>query len=315
MNFSNSQDAKILIVSASDSRFMPFLRGLMTSLAQSLAHPRIQMACFDLGLTDADRSWLTEQGCMLAIPGAHLGVRAEDHSASLRSFLARPFLPEYFPGHDVYAWVDSDVWLQDESVLSHYVEGACTEGMAVTHERTSDYRLQLWLLAWTAKHMALGYGATTTAHLMRRPHLNAGFFAIHARAPHWAAWARRYEAAIKRTGALVPHDQFALNHAIYGDLFGVSDMLDTRFLDPGCNWICDRGIPMWNDAAGAFCKPSAPFEPIGALHLAGPAKRMRYTIARSGGGSFQTFLLQGASPHNPIIAGPLDAQPAIRAAA
>jgi hypothetical protein len=315
MSLSNPADAKILIVSASDSRFMPFLRGMMASMQGWLAKLHVQMACFDLGLTDEDRAWLRAQGCTVATPRAHLGVREEDHSAALRSFLARPFLPEYFPGHDVYVWVDSDVWLQDEAVLSEYVAGACAEGMAVTHERTSDYRLQLWLLAWTAKHMALGYGAATTTHLMRRPHLNAGFFAIHANAPHWEAWARRYEAAIKRTGALVPHDQFSLNHAIYGDLFGEKDMLDTKSLDPRCNWICDRGIPMWNDAAGAFCKPSAPFEPIGAMHLAGPAKRTRYTIARSSGGSFLTYLLQGASPTNPVTSGPLDAPPAIREAA
>lgn len=315
MSYSDPKDAKILIVSASDSKFMPFLRGLMSSMPQTLANPRVKMACFDLGLTEQDRSWLAAQGCRIAIPGGHLGVRREDHSAALRSFLARPFLPDYFPGYDVYLWIDSDVWLQDEAVLAEYVDGACTDGMAVTHERTSDYRLQLWLLAWTAKHMALGYGPATATHLMRRPHLNAGFFAIHAQAPHWDAWARRYQAAIKRTGALVPHDQFAMNHAIYGDLFGEQEMLETRFLDPGCNWICDRGIPMWNDDAGAFCKPSAPFQPIGALHLAGPAKRTRYTIARSAGGSFQTYLLQGASPNSPVTVGPLESQPALRSAA
>jgi hypothetical protein len=286
----------------------------MASLSQSLASPRVEMACFDLGLDDADRIWLRDRGCAVATPRSHLGVREEDHSAALRSFLARPFLPEYFPGHDVYVWIDSDVWLQDEAVLPEYVEGACAEGMAVTHEKTSAYRLQLWLMAWTAKHMALGYGAAAAAHLMRRPHVNAGFFAIHATAPHWAAWAARYEAAIRRTGALVPHDQFSLNHAIHGDLFG-GGTVRTRLLEPRCNWICDRGIPMWNDATGRFCEPTAPFAPIGALHLAGPAKRVRYTIARSGGGSFETFLLQGASPEHPILTGPLETRAPIREAA
>ncbi len=77
-----------------------------------------------------------------------------------------------------------------------------------------------------------------------------------------------------------------------------------RLLDPSCNWICDRGIPMWNDAEQAFCKPYKPFATIGALHLAGPAKRQRYTIRRTEGGCFETFLVRGASPTNPVHAAP-----------
>src|ERR1700737_3121414 len=106
-------------------------------------------------------------------------------------------------------------------------------------------------------------------------------FAIHADAPHWREWARRYEAAIARTGALVPHDQFALNQALHGALFERGPRLETRLLDPTCNWICDRGVPMWNDAEGAFCRPYAPYDSIGVLHLAGPAKRKTYAIRRT----------------------------------
>jgi hypothetical protein len=53
---------------------------------------------------------------------------------------------------------------------------------------------------------------------------------------------------------------------------------------------------------GAFCKPYAPFAPIGALHLAGPAKRTSYRIRRTGGGAFETFLGYGASPEQPAAA-------------
>jgi len=50
-----------------------------------------------------------------------------------------------------------------------------------------------------------------------------------------------------------------------------------------------------------FCEPRAPFRPIGAMHLAGPAKRTRYTIRRSGGGSFTSCLIKGARPDNPAL--------------
>lgn len=286
---------------------MPFLRGMIGSLETLLARPGMELACFDLGLSGEDRAWLEAKGARLAIPQAHLGIRAADHSPALLSFLARPFLPEYFPGYDVYAWIDSDVWLQDSSVVDRYVAGATSAGMAVTHERERGYRFQPWLFGWTAKHMLLGYGPVTGAHLLRHRHVNAGFFAIHADAPHWQAWARRYQAAIERTGALVPHDQFALNHALHGNIFGARDVPGAALLDPGCNWICDRGIPMWNDERSAFCKPYAPYEPIGAIHLAGPAKRTVYDIVRTGGGTFRTCILRGASPQHPITTLPLDA--------
>jgi hypothetical protein len=53
---------------------------------------------------------------------------------------------------------------------------------------------------------------------------------------------------------------------------------------------------MWNDAEGAFCEPYPPFRPIGALHLAGPAKRTEYVIRRTGGGDFTAALLYGTRP-------------------
>ena len=218
----------------------------------------------------------------------------------MRSFLARPFLREYFPGFDVYVWIDSDVWLQDPGVFDEYVAGALDAGFAVTHESERAYRFQAWLFAWTLKHFVLGYGPANGARLALRTHVNAGFFAARADAPHWQEWSRRYAAAIARTGALVPHDQFALNHALHGDPIGGGRASRAKLLDPRCNWICDRGIPMWNDAEGAFCKPYPPFASIGALHLAGPAKRACYTVRRTGGGSFETCIVRGASPSNPV---------------
>ena len=300
-----STPPRILIVSATDSRFLPFLKGLLASLQPSLARPGVSFACFDIGLSPKDRAWLSEQGAVVP-PGSHFGLDPDTHSPALRSFLARPFLREYFPGFDVYMWIDSDVWLQDQGVIEEYVQGALADGMAITHERERAYRFQSFLFNWTLKHFVLGYGAPNAVHLMLRRHVNAGFFALSAAAPQWAEWARRYEAAIQRTGKLVPHDQFALNHALHGDWSGQRPA-GARLLDPRCNWICDRGAPMWNDAEQAFCKPYAPFAPIGALHLAGPAKRKVYTIKRTGGGSFDTYVLRGSSPASPILSGPLEA--------
>jgi len=297
---------KIIVVTASDSRFMPFLRGMLASIRGRLALPSVALACFDIGLEAGDRAWLEAEGAQVVAPRAHLRVTAEGLRPALLSFLARPFLQEYFPGHDVYLWIDSDVWLQDAGTFDTYVDSAMAHGMAIAHERTRAYRLQPWLFGWTAKHFLLGYGPAGAAYLLTRRHLNAGFFAIKAGAPHWAAWATHYERAIGRSGALVPHDQFALNQALHGAVPGRG--LPACLLAPRFNWICDRGIPMWNDEAASFCEPLPPFTPIGALHLAGPAKRTAYQIRRTGGGAFTTCLLHGATPDAPA-ASPLAAEP------
>ena len=237
--------------------------------------------------------------------GGHFGLDADAYPVPLRSFLARPFLPRYFPGYDVYVWIDSDVWLQRPTVLDTYVACASRFGMALSHEGERAYRFQAWLLGWTGKHFMKGYGVATGTRLLLRRHLNAGFFAAAHDAPHWAAWAARYQVAIKRSGMLVPHDQFALVQAVHTGARDGAGRLPTALLDPDCNWICDRGVPMWNDRTGLFCKPYAPYAPIGALHLAGPAKKTAYLIRRTGGGSFETFLTQGASPGSPASVGPL----------
>ena len=290
---------RVLIVSASDSRFFGFLSDMLDSIAGVLARPEVDLACFDLGLRAADRAVLERRGAIVRPPGGHLGQDPAQHGPALCSFLARPFLREYFPGYDVYVWIDSDIWMQREGVLDDYVAAAQANGLAVAHESERAYRFQPELFGWTAKHFLLGYGPLTGAWLLSRRHVNAGLFALAADAPQWDDWARRYDAAIRRTGKLVPHDQFALNHAIHAAAGRPA------LLDPACNWICERGPPMWNDREQAFCRPYPPFDRIDALHLAGPGKRTAYMIRRTGGGSFVTMVRRGTSPDRVLV--PTDA--------
>ncbi len=291
------QGRRVLIVSAADARFGHYLKSMVESVQPVLALPNVDLACLDIGLGASDLAWLAPHTDMIRPPAAHLGIDAAVHKPALLSFLARPFLRDYFPGYDVYVWIDSDIWLQDPGVVSLYVDGAIACGMALTHEEERAYRFQPKLFGWTAKHFLLGYGPLTGAYLLARPHVNAGFFALAGDAPQWEAWARRYEAAIRRTGALVPHDQFALNHALHAR---GGQRAEARLLDPTCNWICDRGVPMWNDDIGAYCKPYPPYERISALHLAGPAKYKTSLVRRTGGGSFTSFILRGTSPEHPV---------------
>jgi hypothetical protein len=284
---------RVVAVSSADTGYFPLLRDMILSLDRQMtadpALPPIDLGIFDLGLTAEERHWLAPHTDRIVAPRPHFALGAGARPLDL-AFLVRPFLPEYFPGFDIYLWIDSDVWLQSPDTVTAMIAGAQQKGMALVHESERAYRFQGWLFLWTAKHFVLGYGAVRGLRLLARPHLNAGIFAIHRDAPHWRAWAERYRAAIKRTGLLTPHDQFALNQAVY------QDHLPTEFLPPRLNWICDRGVPMWNDATQGFCEPYPPYHKISALHLAGPAKRRSYRVRRTSGSEFEAMIRYGAGP-------------------
>lgn len=283
--------SRVVFISSADTKFFSLLREMLDSLDRlpQAEMPAYDLAIFDLGLSPEDREWLAQRNATIVVPRPHDGLGSVDRPLEL-AFLVRPYLREYFPDYDIYVWIDSDVWLQTPEALHALIDGAASKGMAIAHENERGYRFQRKLFLWTAKHFLLGYGVARGLWLLTRPHLNAGMFAIRHDAPHWAAWAARYRAAIERTGKLTPHDQFALNQAIY------QDKLPTEILSPRANWICDRGVPMWNDEAQEFCEPYPPYRRISALHLAGPGKRTVYRIRRTGGSAFNAMIRFGMVP-------------------
>ncbi len=286
---------KIIIITGGDSKVMPVLQGLIRSLEAFEERKSVEIGCLDVGQTDVDRAWLTDRNVIVVEPTTHLGVPTERLKPYERAFVARPFLRDYFPGRDIYVWIDSDVWLQGWWVIDAYCKGAVSTGMAIAHERERAYVVQAWLLAWFAKHMILGYGVLNAAWLLSRPHLNAGLFAMRADSPHWDLWVQHYQSAWNRTGTFNPHDQFSINRLVYGTPFSPANV-QTTILPPRYNWICDRGTPMWNDTDNTLCEPYPPYNTIGAVHLAGPGKTTEYTVKRTGGGSFDAYLLQGLKP-------------------
>ena len=286
---------RTILITGGDTKVMPVLQGLIRSLESFPERSTVSIGCLDVGQTEADRQWLTDHDISVVSPRSHMGIPLDRLRPYELAVLARPFLPSYFPGFDIYIWIDSDIWLQGWWVIDAYRQGAIDTGFAISHERERAYHFQGWLFGWFAKHMMQGYGPFDAAWLLSRPHLNAGLFAMRADSPHWNQWAELYKRAYDRTGKLTPHDQFSLNRLAYGGMFE-KPKLQATILPPRYNWICDRGPPMWSDEANALCEPYAPFRPIGTVHLAGPGKTTRYTIRRTGGGSFEALLLQGLKP-------------------
>lgn len=264
----------------------------MISSLNAAKHDRsIAFGCFDLGLERHQSAWLETQGATIVSPRWHFSIPEAAKLPRYLAFVVRPFLRDYFPGYDIYLWIDADAWLQDWTAVDRYIAGAHAKGMAIAHENERGYRFQAWLFAWTCKHFLLGYGAIRGLRLLSRPHLNAGIFAIATDAPHWQKWQDCYQRAIDKSGNVVPHDQFALNDAIY------SYSLPADFLPATCNWICDRGPPLLDEESGKFCAPYPPYQRISIMHLAGPAKGRKYRVkTRAGSEVERSFRYQNANP-------------------
>lgn len=273
-----------ILIAAADSGYYLLLVDMIASVRAQRGLEDAPIVVFDLGLDALQREAPSRAGIRLIVPHWHFDLERAGLPRHHLGLLIRPFLRDYLPGYRRYLWLDADAWLQDGAAIDRLLAGAAATGLAIAHEREPSYRFQAWLQAWTLKHFALGCGVLAGPWLMTRPHLNAGIFCLAAEAPHWARWQAHLKRALDRTGCIAPYDQFALNAAVHGD------GSPATLLDPIDNWICDRGPPLWDGAAKRFCRPRAPFTPIAILHLAGPAKSTRYSLATRDGGRIEAAL-------------------------
>ena len=266
------------IVSAADAGYFDLLKGLVSSIRDKREGRDIALSVLDLGLEDDHRAWLTSHNAVIVEPGWDFDVPAAMKAPShFRALLARPFLPLYFPGHDVYLHIDSDAWVQDWRAVETYLVAASGGQLAITpqidracntnykrprpYRRTQNYRSFKW-----------SYGWKTADRLGRNPILNSGVFALPADAPHWALWEKAIRAALERKTILPrkgwPHlhfklvEQTAMNRVVFGGA-------PATFLPATCNWFCALAAPKFDDKKKLLVEPHAPHQPIGIVHLAG----------------------------------------------
>jgi hypothetical protein len=270
---------KAVIVTAADSGYFDLLTGMIRSVRRFEECRRIPIAVFDVGFTFEHRTRLEQDNITVVDPRWHFGRSEETSKSYERAALVRFFIEDYLPGYDYSLWLDPDLWLQDPVVIKRMVDGARETGAAIAHESDKLYRFQAWLWAWNLKHKIVGSGLWRGAVLMARPNYNLGLYCLASKAPHWDRWRQRFETALNRTNRITPYEQFAFNEVIH------VDRLPTTKLDSTDNWICDRRPPIWDEQAGLFLKPAAPFKPLSVLHLAGPAKSRTYEIELAAGGS------------------------------
>jgi lipopolysaccharide biosynthesis glycosyltransferase len=259
---------RTLIVTAANDAFMPLLRGLVESLHQWEPRPFTDLACLDLGLTLENRQWLAGYAAHIVEPQWDLPVNKtlrQEHP-EWRAHTARPFLPKYFPGYEIYLWIDADTWVQERFALEWYFTLAAEGKLAITPEVDRAYHQTAHLVNWRTSRMQAYFGEEAVALVPWNTYFNSGVFALRSDIPHWDLWAKWLGAGLDATQGKVFGDQTALNYAIWKEQLPVSP------LPAICNWTCHLALPRFDSMLKRFCEPVLPGNPIGILHLTAHTK-------------------------------------------
>ena len=279
---------KTIIITASDEKYADITRGLLRSLHQWGDLPCGEIGLLDVGLSEKTREEFARYASVIVEPGWDFEIdpAMRQEQPYLRAKLARPRLPAYFPGRDLYLWLDADIWVQNRFAIEWFFEAARTGGMAVVPSSDRSYAFHPTHIEWRWNHLHAYFGDEAMQLYHFKQYYNSGAFALVRDAPHWDVWAKWFESALEADPARVS-DQAVMNYAIW------KDDLPVHPLPSRCNWLCHFRTPAFDVATNQFCEPFAPHLPLGMLHLAGRSKNAMVQANR-GGQDFQFSLQYGA---------------------
>jgi hypothetical protein len=272
---------RAIALTGGDAAYFPLMQDCISSLQATAEGRALALGVLDCGLTDEQRVWCRARGAVLVEPQWDFDFPGRAAlKDGYKALTARPFLPRYFPGFDLYFWIDADCWVQQGDAITLFLAAARTGVLAVAPEIHRSFRhyRHAWdeFAAVCGKAYAAAFGEEVAHRLIRYPMINAGVFALPAGAPHWAAWADIYGDALQRSTDLT--DQLALNVMVY-DKGLAHEPLPSR-----CNWPVHHATPAWDAPRGLFVEPAMPHDPLGILHLTIYTKRLATLDVREVGG-------------------------------
>lgn len=266
----------IAIISAADANFFDLLQGLVCSIRDKPKGWSVDFYVFDLGLTEAQRDWLLVRRVHLEAPRWPYPVEVP---IFIQAFVERSRIPDYFPGHEIYVWIDADAWVQEWEALETYIAGARRYGFAAAAEDDPTYNRQAIIDTHNGSFIELG--VDITAFSRTKLPLNAGMFAGRGDAPHWGAWrelvSKRIE-ILSYTKNLFFFDQTALSIVLDYGPFGYA-RLPARY-----NWLCCHALPKVTADGQTLVDPNMPHAPLGVIHAANATKRSFFPLECLDGG-------------------------------
>jgi hypothetical protein len=262
-----------VVVTAAESGYFDLLKDWLASIATFPELSDLEICVLDIGLETAQAEWLRAQGTRAIKPGWDIDIdQMADVPHYYKAMTTRPFLPRYFPGYDIIAWFDADIWVQTPFYLQQYLIGAERYGFVITPEIHRAYEILYGELnnPRLAHHSVyyMSFGRAIADQLIKFPIINSGAFAARTKHPIWAEWQRAFGHAVKKT-QLKHSEQTALNFAIYQN-----PPLRPHLLPAVANWLCGAALPMWDPARRKLVEPCLPHDELGLVHLSGRLERL-----------------------------------------
>jgi hypothetical protein len=263
----------IVICSGADHNYFPLLREMIQSIKRFPQAAGFKFAVMDTGLTAEDISWLKENVDYIHAPDwpspeAEKKAKGKNY---LKSCVCRPWINTYFPGHDVYVWMDADTWLQDWDGMALFLEGANRGKLAIAGQVDRCYpraarihffgRFPIKVSGFYYSNAKKAFGHGMAQKLYKFHVLQAGAFALRGDAPHWKRWHELVLEAVQR-GKVFTAEQLCLGILCYLEGYGL------ECLPAWTQWGVET-LPLYDADQNAFVEPYLPNHKISILHLCG----------------------------------------------
>lgn len=293
---------KTIVCTAGEDRFFSISQSLLRSIRDQQQQD-VDIGYLNLGLSGDNLKKLSEYGVSVVTPGWDIDFTPPDNDPSkigsgFKAMVSRPFLPEHFPGYDIYIWIDADAWVQNWWAIDWLIEGARRGDLNIVpemdraYEHCFDFKRYV---RWTFDQQTQFFGAEAARKVGYNPVLNCGVFSMPAVHPLWDIWADRLREALQRHVGFFA-DQISLNYAVYaGDH-------PCCFLPSQFNWLANMALPAFDPASRQFVEPGIPHRPLGILHLSGKTKASPQNIDVVGmSKQMETWLLYDPQRKKPNV--------------
>lgn len=255
---------KTIIVSASNAEFFPLLKGLILSIHEHRPDRQIEISVLDLGMTGDQLDELGSLGVKVVPAKWDFEFPGRDSAPRwFQAMTARCYLPRYFPGYELYLWLDADAWLQDWRAIELLLLAGAGGNLVIAPELHRAYPLSYRTGRSNQPSydsLTISFGETIAQKLIERPMLNVGVFALHQDSPLWPIWAKWVQIGLNRSVNRMT-EQNAINAAIY------LEPLPFYPLPAWANWLCAWARPHFNPYTSQFVEPVLPHEAISIMHV------------------------------------------------
>ena len=264
---------KTILITGCDRRYFPLLQDFVASVFDSGGLDRVELGIFDLDFEPQQRKFLSRYATSIVPARSPLEAKLPYDDGGRRTLpsLVRPYFPTLFPGYETYLYSDVDVWVQDWAGFERFIAGAQQHGLAICAQQNPSYLHKANSFVYRYELYRQMFGDDAARGLMRKPHINAGIFAMIREAPHWQRWAALWGDALRPGQIWFGTGQAVLTHMIF------NEGMPAELLPATCNWQSHLALPLWDEAQRQFVEPHPPHDRILLMHMTDDTKWLKQT--------------------------------------